>query len=186
MFHSQPNVSPRLLLMLGLFAITVHPGCSILVGNVRPIETKSNGYRYDDLSQASGWVKKSTKADDTHRSNELSDIVFQSQTTAAIISLNSACRESRERNERDLRTFTQSLLMGISEIERREERDVVVSGVPALETTVQGKVTGQIVMLRTIVARKDACLFDVMYVTRPASFESELGDFAKFVASLRL
>ena len=95
MFHSQPNVSPRLLLMLGLFAITVHPGCSILVGNVRPIETKSNGYRYDDLSQASGWVKKSTKADDTHRSNELSDIVFQSQTTAAIISLNSACRESR-------------------------------------------------------------------------------------------
>jgi len=185
----------RLILAACLLLIILSvPGCGLLVGNIRPVDEKAENYKVIDLgARNSDWIKlepsqeEQKHASDTATSlTEISDLGFQSKKTASIISLNSACRPTLENQEQDLRGFTQLLLLGISEITLREEKNLTLSGTPALETTVQGKMNNEPVMLRTVVLKKQHCLYDLMFVSRPESFQTHESDFSAFVSSLQL
>jgi len=155
-----------------------------MLGNIRPIDQKSELYQVMDLSKdSSHWTRLSLKEQD---STETSDIAYKAKRSASIISLNSACRTKADVEEKDLKKITQLLFMGISDLRIYSERSLLIQGSPGLESTVQGKVEGEEMMLRTIVLRRNNCVYDLIYMARPNFFKENEQDFAHFVDSLKL
>jgi hypothetical protein len=162
-------------------------GCGLLLGTVKPVEEKSEDYRVLDLSKAdSDWIKLPPAPLKDSATSESSDVTFQSKKTASIISLNTACRQSLENQKQDLHSFTQELLLGIGDITKHTEREMTVQGTAALETTIQGQLNAQQTMLRVIVLHEGACIYDLMYISRPEFFDTYEAEFARFVGSLRI
>ena len=168
-------------------------GCGVLIGNIKPVEEKSESYGIADLSkEGTGWVKLDPAAEVNASKTpevtptEVSDVAYQSKKTASIISLDSACRQSSANSDHNLQTFTNQLLLGISNIAQRDETAVIVQNTPALETTVTGRVNADPVKLRTVVLRRGHCVYDLVFVARPNTFSEEETDFSHFVASLKL
>ncbi len=117
---------------------------------------------------------------------EVSDTAFQSKRTASIISINSGCRASYESESRTLRSFTNLLLLGMTEMTRRTEILSTLQDADALETVVEGVMNGENMTLKTLVIRRHSCVFDLVYIARTKHFSEQEKDFAEFVASLRL
>lgn len=178
----------RLKQILLLVAVLSETGCSLLIGNIKPVEEKSRSYHVLDLSREGGeWDKLENKdAKQDPKATDTSDLAYQSKKNASIISLNSACRSSLEARDQDLKGFTDVLLLGISDITLREEKQITLQNAPALETTVRGQLGGEPIMLRTVVLRRRDCLYDLMYVSRPDRFSEKEAEFSRFVASLKL
>lgn len=182
---------PSAVIILSLLFFS---SCSTLVGNVKPVDEKSRRYRVEELS-GTNWKKLDPKklvspdsTVDTQSdafSSEVSDLSYQSVKTAAIISLNSSCREGRPQMQ-DLGLVTRELLLGIGDVTEKNDRTFQIEGVPALETTIAGKIGGQSTKIRTVVLSKDSCVYDIMYVSQPAKFAVHEADFTRFVSSLRL
>jgi hypothetical protein len=178
---------------LSLFLLLASSGCGLLFGNVKPVDEKSDDYGVLDLSKnSSEWAKLDPKTsnpeakDADSRSTEVSDVAFQSKKTASIISLNSSCNPEVQNPDKDLRSFTNLLFLGITDITLRDERTMNFQNSPALQTTLRGKLNGEEMMLRTVVLRKRNCLYDLMYVARPAHFLENEPDFSRFASSLKL
>jgi hypothetical protein len=199
-----PKSAPLLFPFLTLFGAislgAISSGCSVVVGNVKPIEEKSTEYGVMDLRHISpDWKKldpaktaaqsESVKEQDVSPT-EVSDVAYQSKSTASIISLDSACRlapdASRPGAERDLKSLTDLLLLGITDVTLREERGMEIQKTPALETTITGKLNGESMQIRTVVLKRQNCVYDLVYMSRPQYFERQLSDFSHFVASLKL
>jgi hypothetical protein len=176
------------------FLLLTLSSCSTLVGNVKPVDEKSKGYQIIEPSSAA-WTKLdptslvSDKAKfdpkSSAYSSEVTDISFQSKKTAAIISLNSSCREGRA-EEKNLDLIARELLLGITDITLRTDQTLSIDNTPALQTTVQGKIAGSLTKIRTVVISKSGCIFDLMYVSSPERFKAHEEDFNRFVSSLRL
>lgn len=142
-----------------------------------------------DLSQLEGWEKIEVAEEDASREREeteISDVAYQSTRTGSVISLNSGCRPTVQTSQLTLEEFTQQLLLGITQTDSRVQREIRIEGAPALQTTLTGRMGDEPVTLRTIVLRKDECVYDLMYVARPDSFPTDEALFSKFVQSLRL
>lgn len=181
----------RIFTLLGLLTLLLMMlngcGTGVLIGNVKPVDKKSESYGVMDLTKGNpDWIKLETPQDATMTSTEVSDVAFQSKGTASIVSLNSACRESKEYENKDLRSLTNVLLLGASDVTLRDEQDLTVSGTPALQTTIKGTINGEKIMLRTVVIKRRSCVYDLVYVARPQTFDAHVEDFSHFVASLRL
>jgi hypothetical protein len=189
-------VSTLLATVLAAFLLSFSGcGTGVLIGNVKPVDQKSDAYGVMDLSKNSAeWTKLDPKAVDTNPTSqdaattttEISDVAFQSKKTASIISLSSACRHSRDYEDKDLQTLTNTLLLGSSDVTLRDEKDLSLNGVPALQTTIEGKINGEEVKLRAVVIKRQTCVYDLVFVARPKTFDSNVEDFSHFVASLRL
>lgn len=184
--------------MIISLASFVGSGCGILIGNVKPVEEKADDYQALDLSRENpDWVrlreKEVPKAEvsdngepSSNGNNDVSDLAYQSRKTANIVSINSACRSALRNQGQDLKTFTQELLLGISDVTSRQETQIKVQDIPALQTTVQGKLNNEPVKLRTVVLLFNTCVYDLMYVARPETFAAKEEDFSRFVQSLRV
>ncbi len=199
--HSlKPSLTAQFGALVLPFLLVVSSGCSVVVGNVKPLEEKSTEYGVMDLSHSNpDWKKldpaktaaqgESMKAQDMSPT-EVSDVAYQSATTASIISLDSACRQSLDSQkktvEQDLKSLTDLLLLGITDVTLREERGMEIQKNPALETTIIGKLNGEPMQIRTVVMKRQNCVYDLVYMSRPSYFEKQLSDFSHFVASLRL
>lgn len=167
-------------LALGLLA----SGCSLFIGNVKPVDEKSDDYSIMDLSRFNpDWTRLPTEKDPAR--TDITDLGYRSQMSGAIVSLNSGCRASRDTTQ-PLEELSRQLLLGIDDIEGREDKTYSLSGQPALETTLQGRMNSKLVKLRTIVVKKDGCVFDLMYLARPDRFAEKESDFSRFAQSLRL
>jgi hypothetical protein len=192
-----PPLSRLVLVALAPLALT---GCGVLLGNVKPLAEKSVDYRVADLAQESPetWERipsseinpASAGDSDARESTDATDVAYQSRRNASIISLNSACRERLRNRDHTLQEYTRELLLGITDIQARDEREIQVQGQRALETTLQGRMgagaQAEPVKLRAVVVRKDDCLYDLMYVARPETFAAHEPDFSRFIESLRL
>lgn len=177
---------------LGLLIILLilQSGCSVLIGNVRPVDQKSTQYGILDLSKnSSDWKRmgvEEIKEDGSAPESGISDQSFQSKKTGATISINSTCKSYSTENTRNLKTLTRELLLGISDIEYQKEESIDIPGGEALQTTVQGQINQEKVMIRTVVVLKNNCVYDLMYVSRPGKFKESEEDFSRFVSSLRI
>jgi hypothetical protein len=175
-------------------------GCGVFIGNVKPEDSKSDAYGISDLSKdmPSDWIKldpKKSNGNEAYDPNttptEVSDVAYQSKKTSSVISINSACRANREAPadktvQQDLRDLTDILLLGGSDVTLRNENPVSLQGTPALETTILGKINQEKVEIRAVVLRRKACIYDLLYVSRPETFALNEPAFTHFVASLRL
>ncbi len=162
-------------------------GCGYLIGNVEPVEEKSEHYLVMDLSKTdSDWKKIDNGAPKPAERSEAVDMAFQSKKTNSIISINSTCRPSLAQSDQSLEEFTQVLLLGITETDGREAKEISLRNTPALETTLQGKLNGEPVKIRTVVVKYRYCVYDLMYFARPENFEAQAADFELFVSSLKL
>ena len=165
--------------------------CSLFFGSIRPVEEKSTTYGILDLSkESSEWVRldKNRPSDSEapeHSESAASDIAFQSRKTAAIISLNSACKNFQA-GDQNLKKLTQELLLGISQISFKEEKERTLQNSPALETTIQGVMSGEKMILQTLVIKNADCIYDLIYITRPDTFSENKHDFDRFISSLSL
>lgn len=161
--------------------------CGTLIGNVKPVVEKSQSYGVLDLSKANpDWKKLPAQSQNAAGNPDLPDVAYQSEKTASIISLDSACRPTFATENRDLHAFTEQLLLGISDVTHRDETATTLQGAPALETTIEGKLNGENMALKAVVIHRAECVYDLMYVARPDHFAENEGDFSQFVASLRL
>jgi hypothetical protein len=186
--------------LITFFFVPFVTGCGLLLGSVKPVEEKSDNYRVLDLNrQDPDWNKLSNGERDLgtgsenapvtkdQNQNSSADLAYQSKRTSSIVSLNSACRESREdAKPEELEEFSKLLFLGMTDIVHREERAARVADLPALETTVEGRLNGEPMKLKAIVLRKEDCIYDLMYVARPDRFPEHVEDFTRFVSSLKL
>jgi hypothetical protein len=175
-------------------------GCGILIGNTKPVDQKSDSYGIAELSKENpDWQKLDPQRagngvdgeDADVTPTEVADVAYQSQKTSSVISLNSACRNGKEAPEgksvqEDLRSLTDVLLLGASDVTLRDERPLTLQSTPALQTTIQGKMNGEKVMIQTVVLRRKTCIYDLLYIARPQTFAAGESTFTHFVASLRL
>lgn len=189
------HLKARSLLLATASIALFASSCSVVVGNVKPVDEKSTNYGVMDLSTThSDWIKldpqKTAEQDEgkgqSISQTEVSDVAFQSKSTASIISLDSACRHSNESSERDLKTLSNLLFLGITDVTLREEKGIEVQKTPALETTLRGKLNSEPMSFKTVVLRRQSCVYDLVYMARPRFFDSQVDDFSHFVASLRL
>jgi hypothetical protein len=189
-------LGPKLLTTFFLGSVFMS-SCGILIGNVKPVVEKSESYGVIDLQKEkpqewmkfvseSGSPKDGEARDENDETTEISDVSFQSRRTASVISLNSACRASYQNTDKDLKGFTNLLFLGVSDVASRAEQEITVDGSPALQTTLEGTLNGERVRFRTVVSRKRNCVYDLVFVSRPKYFESDLPIFTTFVSSLRL
>lgn len=187
---SRPTDALKLFSLAGLLLLS--SSCGILIGNVKPVDEKSRSYGVMDLSKADpGWIKLNPgktepSADGQVSPTEIPDAAYQSRRTASIISIDSACRKAPEDQPESLRTLTDLLLLGMTDITLRTENPLLVQGAQALETTIRGTLNGEKMMLRTVVLRRSECVYDLVYIARPGRFGENEADFSRFVASLRL
>ena len=168
-------------------------GCSTLVGNVRPVEDKTDQYHFQDLSRTDpDWKRlnpsggEEPDTPETVSTTQRSDLVFQHQGSDAVISVNSACRSLDRPDARTLQELTKTLFLGFAHVESRSEQEQVVSGQPALETTILGTLSGERTQMRSTVLRYQNCVFDLLYIARPESFTRHLSVFDGFVKEFRL
>lgn len=163
--------------------------CSVLIGNIKPVSERSANYKFKDLasstSGSSEWTKLDAAAVTSDKSGatpeDVSDIAFQSKKTAAIISINSTCRSRPEGEDPDLKTYTNSLLLGISPVVERTERQSKMGQIPVLDTILTGFLNGESVKIRAVVLKKQDCLFDIMYFSKTPRFAEHEITFEDFV-----
>jgi len=195
MMETAMKLSSRSLLSLVIFAsilVGTSTGCSTLVGSVKPVDEKSHRYQIAELSP-SQWRKLDPKLllssdipdNPEAYSSEVSDVTYQSLKTAAIISLNSACREGRDEVE-NLEGIANELLLGMSDVTERKEEEIKISGHRALQTTVEGRLERRATRIRTVVLSSGACVYALMYISEPRKFGVHEADFTRFISSLRL
>lgn len=166
-----------------------------MIGNIKPIDEKSEAYGVLDLSKQrpEEWQRLDLSAvadskDPDAKATEVSDVVYQSKKNASTISLNSACRQNAQYSDslKGLRDLSNLLFFGISDIMQRDENQLSIQGTPALQTTVRGKIKSEDIMIRTVVLHRHSCIYDMVYLTPPDRFKNNETDFSQFVASLRL
>lgn len=191
--RTSTSLTGLLLRLLLLSVASFGTGCGLLIGNVKPVEEKSDQYGVIDLAKDNPavWTRLTDKQQGGDMKNpeatatEIPDAAYQSSKSAAVISINSSCRTG-ETSEVDLKALANQLTYGLSNISQRSERNLTLQGTKALQTTVQGKLNQNEIALRTVVLRKNGCIYDLLYMAPPARFAENEPDFERFVASLRL
>ena len=168
---------------LGIFAILA-VSCSILVGQVKPVEEKSvNSSSGKSVLETLGW-KKLDLLSASGSTSDIPDAAFQSPKTSAVISLNSVCSTGRMR--RNAREVTDSLLTQWDSLIIQSQKDLRMKGLGAYETTALGKYAGNERKFQTLVVKSPSCIYDLIYVSPLESFEQDLSAFQQFRDSLNL
>jgi len=172
------------IFLVSLITAALHSGCGVLVGNVKPTTEHDEQYHLMDIAaEEPGWKllsPPSSSSDESH-----SDVAYQSEKTASIISLTSACGKGPETESNDLKHYTDLLLMGFNSTESKTERALQLGRQDALETTVEGTMNHEPTRVRTVVLKKDLCVYDLMYISRPVNFSVHENLFSRFVNSFR-
>ncbi|MGE0617058.1 MAG: hypothetical protein AB7P04_15615 [Bacteriovoracia bacterium] len=180
-----PHRFPRFAVAAAAIALgALSSGCSVLIGNVKPVAEHADGYTVAELpKQDANWAP--IEQDPGAPSDpQVSDYAYQSKRTASIISLTTNCRKRNVDEPKNLQELTNLLYMGVANITDRNEKNLTIRGTPALETTLRGNLNNQDMMFRTVVMRRDTCIFDFMYIARPKHFPEEEKTFGEFIASL--
>ncbi len=183
-----PHFSSPFRTIIVLVTLVATTGCTTLVGNVRPVEEKSDNYRVMNLASANpDWKRlEMIPTEEDSSASDAPDVAYQSTFTGSTISMNSACRSTTATSGETLERLMRVLLLGVNDVSARNDRTLDLDGTPALERVVMGQLAGQPVKIQAIVTRKGECIYDLMYIARPDRFEERQADFARFFSSLRL
>ena len=168
-----------------LACILLLNGCSILVGQVKPVEEKATlNTPKKELLQDPNWKKLQIKSG-TKSNEDIPDAAWQSLETAAVISLNSVCRQSID-EDGDIKEVSRLLMSQWDNLKIENEQDRVVSGFRAFETTAHGVYLNQNRKFQTVVVKSPTCVYDLVFLSPPKTFDQEITVFRKFRDNLSL
>jgi hypothetical protein len=177
-------------LSLTLFTLTL-ASCSVLVGQVKPVEEKSaNSSTGRSVLERHGWkqLNLSAESDTGSGANDTSDspdAAWQSARSTAVISLNSVCRKDKGRG-RDLKQVTGVLLSQWDNLKVDSERPLTVGGLPAYETIATGDYLSSHRKFQILVVKSPSCIYDLIFVGPLETFDQEVSVFQEFRDSLFL
>lgn len=179
--------SRRLLISFLLSASVFLNACSVLVGQVKPVEEKASATQLTPIDHISpNWKQLELhSAVSNEGADDIPDSAWQSTRSAAVISLNSACRQNRDESS-ELKDFTSNLLSQWRNLKIESQNNIIVSGKPALETTAEGIYLNRHRKFQTVVVKTQTCLYDLIYLSPVKTFNQELGVFHQFRDSLKL
>ena len=170
------------LLILAMWS----PGCSILVGTVRPMEEKAvNSPTKGTPDITAGW-KKLVNESTAQSHTDIPDAAWKSPLTSSVISLNSVCDRSMKRNRESLKSVTQTLLSQWDRLKILGETQHSLSGFPALSTLAEGMYAGEARKFKITIVKSPSCIYDLVLVAPPVSFERDLSVFQSFHDNLSL
>ena len=157
--------------------LAIGTGCSLFLGNIKPVEEKAGDSKVMNLSSKNpDWVSFESKA----------DAAYRSKRTGSTISMNSSCKSFDSHIKPDLRALTHELMLGITRIKSQKAKNITVQGLPALQTTTEGKVDKDDLIMRTVVVEKGKCVFDFIYISLADQFKTQESDFSDFVQSWKV
>lgn len=81
--------------------------------------------------------------------------------------------------------LSRHLLLGLRDRETLEENETSLAGRRGVHVVVEGRMrdSAERVRIESYTVKDGRCVYDLLYVAPPASFESSRGDFGRFVGS---
>ena len=173
--------------LLYLFCISTFflNACSVLVGQVKPVDEKAKKLPFREVSLIDPNWHKLEITSQNQNAEDSPDAAWQSTLTAAVISLNSACRQSFDESS-DLKEVTQSLLSQWRGLKIESEQATTLSGFPAWETKARGMYLKSERKFETVVVKTPTCVYDLIYLSPVKTFDQELSVFSQFRDNLNL
>lgn len=108
------------------------------------------------------------------------DLVLRDTRSAARMAVAARC-PAQETGP--LPALVRHLHFGLRQVERLRQEEVVLDGAAGLDTIVTGSWEGASVQIRSVVIRRNGCLYDLLYVAPPDTFEVRSADFDAFLKS---
>ena len=165
---------------LGIPAINT--GCAIFWGQVQPMEQPAKKSIVVPPLEAP-WNPLAR----TPEMEGEADISYQNSSNGSTLSFTSGCRNnSTGEREQELEKIASSLSGGITRVSSRKQSKKFLDGVPALESTIEGTFQGRSLVIRTRVARKEGCVYDVTLVALKRFFDSSSKNFEDWTSQIRL
>lgn len=129
-----------------------------------------NSYRVKPLSQ--DWEKVPIEG---------GDIAFYNPASDLMLTVSSFCAD----RDYDLRTLSDSLVVGLGKKRIKLRKDIEVDGAAGLYTEYEASLSGENFALATVVHKSPNCDYDFSYSADPADFKANLGEFIDFVSGFR-
>jgi hypothetical protein len=83
-----------------------------------------------------------------------------------------------------LKTLARHLFFGIEAKRIVTQEPILLDGAEAVHTVLEGRVSEDPVMVSSYVAKDARCVYDLLYVASPATFDERLADFEQLAGSL--
>jgi len=103
------------------------------------------------------------------------DFAFYNPALGATVYADSSC--GKKYDDSPLTVLSNHLTMGFELVEQIEETEGSLSGRGSLERLSSAELDGVPVTLATTVVKKDVCVFDLILIARPDSFDRALTDY---------
>ena len=107
------------------------------------------------------------------------DIAFYNKDFAASIQVNATCRKDYE--DTSLEILTSHVLYGLTERKIIKQRRRTIDRRDALYTEFSAKLDGVAVKAALLILKKNVCIYDFTYITRPWNFGRGIGDFHRVI-----
>ncbi len=124
-------------------------------------------YRAGDLGR--GWSEASAPP---------GDFAYYNSSLGATVYADTSC--GKRYDDAPLTVLSNHLTMGFEDVEIVAQTELELSGRAALERIATGGLDGVDVGLASSVVKKGPCVFDLILVSAPSSFEAALRDYRRF------
>lgn len=165
---SSVNIFTLVFLFLAFAFCAPLTGCALLGGgDEENVGTKNKEIKY--------------KAPPTPYTQVLissADYVWQSKKTGSTIAINSLCNRYQDGT---LSNLKKNILSGIDGLSIEKTEKIIHSGKEAEKIMVKGTTEGVPINVSLLILQKNGCTFDIAYISRASSFNSELAHFEKFL-----
>lgn len=106
------------------------------------------------------------------------DIAFYNPASDLVLTVSSLCGD----RDYDIKTLSDSLVVGLSKKRIKLRRDIEVDGAEGLYTEYEASLDDESFMLATVVHKSPKCDYDFSYSAGVADFKANLGKFIDFVS----
>jgi hypothetical protein len=112
------------------------------------------------------------------------DIAYYNSSFSAIIQINSTCRSDYE--DVSLSILLGHLLYGLTDRKVIREEKRMIDNRDALYTELNANLDGVSIQAALLVLKKNECIYDFAYMTRPWNFGRGIGDFHRLIYGFRV
>ncbi|MCC6645348.1 MAG: hypothetical protein IT374_07250 [Polyangiaceae bacterium] len=134
-------------------------------------------YRADDLAFRAGPVPASWRRLETSHGR----LAFRDDAAAATVIVNGRC--GKDGDDTPLAALTNHLFLQFTEREVESEQTVPFDGREAQKTVLTAKLDGVQFRFFAVVLKKDGCVYDLVLMAEPSTFDAARGPFERFVST---
>ncbi len=163
-------------------------GCSVLVGNIRPSEqdaARTHERKLEIPPLQAPWVEVPKPTSEQGGS----DTSWQHSATGSTLSFTSGCRKvsaDPEEGTLELDRLSSAMTGGLTQVTRRRKRETRLHDSPAVESIIEGNLQGRSIVIRTLITRKQSCVYDVTLVSLKRFFDETSLTFDDWISRMRL